>query len=177
MQRKPRLTLQLMANAPNYFTAFMKLLACNFSPNKALLPSEWQTAVLGTASALDAPYEWDVNAPVAELLPGWTQDTFQAIRTLDTDSRHLTRRQRLIVQLVKEVASSNRASDQTMADMQTCFTPAEILEVFYVHGIYGMLAKTMNSCHIDFDEPIEGLSAMLAQTFAHDIERERTAHR
>ena len=151
----------------------MKLLACNFSPSKALLPSEWQTVVLSTSVALNAPYEWDVNAPVAQLLPGWTPERFQAIRTHQSSSPSLTHRQRLILDFVFEIANRDKVGQGRMKELQDHFTNEEVMEIFIVHGIYATLARTMNSCQIDLDQEIPGLNQMLAKSFAKDIERER----
>lgn len=164
--------LQLLANAPNYYSAFMSLLARCFSETKALSPIEWQVTVLSTSVLLNAPYEWDINAPLAKLLPGWTNEKFEAIKRVDSQSEGLSIREQLILGMIKDLATSDRVNASTMQQLLFHFTNEEVMEIFFVHGIYSFLARTMNSCEIDYDEPIPDLESLLAERFAADIQRE-----
>ncbi len=79
----------------------MTLLSSSWSENRKILPSEWQTTVLRTAATLDAPYEWDVNEPVARVL-GLTDEQFAALRNPKEPLPEslFTPRQRLIARIV-----------------------------------------------------------------------------
>ncbi|KAA8642720.1 hypothetical protein EYZ11_011147 [Aspergillus tanneri] len=59
---------KLVANAPTFFPTFVKLLSRAWWPQRSLRSKDWQLVVLCTASLLNAPYEWDVNEPVARVL-------------------------------------------------------------------------------------------------------------
>ena len=151
----------------------MQLLSCGFSPAKALAPSDWQLTILLTAAVLDAPYEWDVNEPVAKLL-GFSDRKLELIRQVDLSSHEeFSDRQRLVGKLVMEMAKSDRASAKTVEAVKAAFGVEATMELFMVHGTYSMLARTMNSCRIDYDERIPGLSTMLKKTFTKDLERQR----
>lgn len=168
-----RNVFKLLANSPNYFPQFMAFLARNFVPTKALRPSEWQITVLLTSVHLDCPYEWDVNYPVASLLPSMQAPKFEAIRKLNVrESALFNQREKAISRLVGEIAKGEKATLDTMKEMKELFTDEEIMEIFMIHGTYAMIARMMNSCQIGFDEPIEGLEGMLREGLKGDLERE-----
>ncbi|KAK2682194.1 AhpD-like [Fusarium oxysporum f. sp. vasinfectum] len=150
-----------------------KLLA---NSNVKILPSEWQTTVLRTAATLDAPYEWDVNEPVARVL-GLTEEQFAALRNPKEPLPEslFTPRQRLIARIVEELSRQPRVSKDVMDEALKAFSHEEITEIFFLNGIYGFLARFMNSARIDFDEPIPGLLDILRKYNASAIEREEQA--
>ncbi|KAH7182097.1 AhpD-like protein [Fusarium sp. MPI-SDFR-AT-0072] len=156
---------KLLANSNVFFKPFMTLLSSSWSENRKILPSEWQTTVLRTAATLDAPYEWDVNEPVARVL-GLTEEQFSALRNPKEPLPEslFTPRQRLIARIVEELSRQPRT-----------FSHEEITEIFFLNGIYGFLARFMNSARIDFDEPIPGLLDILRKYNASAIEREKQA--
>ena len=151
----------------------MKLLGCAWSEQNALRSSDWQLIVLRTASLLDAPYEWEVNEPVARIF-GYGDDKLQLIRTGDLSSRELFKdRQRLLNEMVEQLVKNNKVSKATMAHATSVFGNNGTMEVLLTHGIYALLAKTMQSACIDFDPPIVGLEEQLRKFNAAAIEKER----
>ncbi|KAB8342788.1 hypothetical protein FH972_022386 [Carpinus fangiana] len=168
---------KLLANSPTFMPKFMQLLGACFSPEKSIPPADWQLAVLLTSRILDAPYEWDVNWPVAAILP-----SFQPVDTIKplilardlSNTALFTDRQRLIADFCEQVhGPQNRVSEKTMLAMRDGGIDAsQITELFLITGIYGTLARFMTSANIDFDEPIPGLEDMLRKTFQKDIERD-----
>ncbi|KAF5684678.1 hypothetical protein FDENT_6605 [Fusarium denticulatum] len=165
---------KLLANSNVFFKPFMTLLSSSWSENRKILPSEWQTTVLRTAATLDAPYEWDVNEPVARVL-GLTDEQFEALRNPEEPLPEslFTPRQRLIARIVEELSRQPRVSKDVMNEALEAFSHEEITEIFFLNGIYGFLARFMNSARIDFDEPIPGLLDILAKYNASAIEREK----
>ncbi|PHH92660.1 hypothetical protein CDD83_6264 [Cordyceps sp. RAO-2017] len=170
-----RNVFKLLANGTVSFKAFMALLSSMWHEDRKTRPTEWQTAVLRTAATLDCPYEWDVNEPVARVF-GFTEEHLAALRNTEEQLPEalFTPRQRLVGRMVGELSGSNRVSLQTMAEAKATFTDEEVMEIFYTHGVYEFLAKMMNSCRIDFDEPIPGLSDILRKYNAKAIEREQS---
>jgi alkylhydroperoxidase family enzyme len=165
---------KLLANSNVFFKPFMTLLSSSWSEDRKILSSEWQVTVLRTAATLDAPYEWDVNEPVA-LVFGFTEEQLIALRNprepLPEDL--FTVRQRLIARIVEELAQHTRVSKDLMSEATEVFSHEEITEIFFLNGIYGFLARFMNSARIDFDEPIPGLLDILSKYNAKAIEREK----
>ncbi|SPJ78526.1 uncharacterized protein FTOL_06915 [Fusarium torulosum] len=165
---------KLLANSNVFFKPFMALLSSSWSENRKILSSEWQVTVLRTAATLDAPYEWDVNEPVARVF-GFTEEQLNALRNprepLPEDL--FTVRQRLIARIVEDLAQHPRVSKNLMSEAVEAFSHEEITEIFFLNGIYGFLARFMNSARIDFDEPIPDLLDILSKYNAKAIEREK----
>lgn len=150
----------------------MKLLTCAWSPNRSLRSTDWQLVVLRTASLLDAPYEWDVNEPVARVF-GFTDAHLACLRSGDLSSTELfTDRQRLISAIVEELCLKNRVNTELVEKAKAVLGVEALMDLFYTQGIYAFLARTMNSCLIDFDPPIPGLEEQLRKYNAAIIEKE-----
>lgn len=151
----------------------MALLGTMWHADRKIKSSEWQTTVLRTAATLDAPYEWDVNEPVARIF-GFTQAHLDALRDADTPlpAALFTERQQAIGALIADIGKGSTTSDETMAILKKNFNDEEIMELMYTHGVYAFLARMMNSCRIDYDPEIPGLEGMLRQFNAKAIEKE-----
>ncbi|KAE8401654.1 hypothetical protein BDV37DRAFT_254490 [Aspergillus pseudonomiae] len=155
----------------------MKLLTCAWSPQRSLRSKDWQLVVLRTASLLDAPYEWDVNEPVARVF-GYTDAHLAGLRSGDLSSTELfSDRQRLISAVVEDLCLRNRVNQDTVLKAKQVLGDEALMDLFYTQAIYAFLARTMNSCLIDFDAPIPGLEDMLRQYNAAIIERESASSR
>lgn len=152
----------------------MALLTTMWAKDRKIRSTEWQLAVLRTAATLDAPYEWDVNEPVAKIF-GMTDAHFAALRDVKNPLPEslFTERQRLIGQFIDQLSSKNKVDLKTMEALKTKFSDEEIMELFYTHGVYSLLARMMNSCRIDYDAPIPGLEDMLRKYNAAAIEKEK----
>ena len=151
----------------------MKLLSCAWSENRTIRSTDWQLIVLRTASLLDAPYEWDVNEPVARIY-GFDDDKLPLIRKGDLSSPELfTDRQRLLGDMVEQLVKQNKVSRATMLRAKEVFGDAGVMEVLLTQGIYALLAKTMESAQIDYDAQIPGLEDQLRKFNAAAIEKEK----
>lgn len=151
----------------------MKLLSCAWSPQRSLRSRDWQLTVLRTASILDAPYEWDVNEPVARVF-GFSDEQFALIRRGDFSSKELfTDRQRVIARVVEDLCLQTKVDETVVLEAKKVLGDEALMDLFYTQGIYAFLARTMNSCKIDFDEPIPGLVEMLRKYNAATIEKEQ----
>ena len=165
---------KLLANSTVSLKPFMTLLSTMWHEDRNIRPSEWQTAVLRTAATLDAPYEWDVNEPVARVF-GFTEEQFAALRNTGTPlpGQLFSTRQCLVSRIIEELSRNNKVCSSTMVEAKTVFSDEEIMEIFYTHGVYSFLARMMNSCRIDFDEPIPGLLEMLRKYNSKAIAKEQ----
>ena len=152
----------------------MALLTTMWAKDRKIRSTEWQLAVLRTAATLDAPYEWDVNEPVARVF-GFSDAQLAAVRDIASNlpEELFTERQRLIAHFIDQLSRENKVDTETMKRMQSLFSSEEIMELFYTHGVYSFLARMMNSCHIDFDPPIPGLEDILRKYNAEAIEKEK----
>ena len=156
------------------FPPFMKLLASCWSIENSIRPSDWQLAVLRTASLKNCPYEWFVNEPVAKLLD-FDEPRLALIRRGDLSSTTLfTDRQRSLSALIDEVHHRDTASKETVMMAKEVFGDRGLMELMFIHGVYTMIAVMMKSCRIDFDTDIPGLDEMLRKVNAKAIEKEHS---
>ncbi|KAK1988892.1 AhpD-like protein [Colletotrichum cereale] len=164
---------KLLANSNVFFKPFMTLLSSAWNEDRKIHSTEWQLAVLRTAATLDAPYEWDVNEPVARVF-GISEEQFAAIRKVDEPLPEslFTLRQRIVARIVTALGREAKVDKDTILEAKAIFSDEEITEIFFIQGIYGFLAKFMNSVRIDFDEPIPGLLEVLQKYNAKAIEKE-----
>ncbi|KAB5560111.1 AhpD-like protein [Coniochaeta sp. 2T2.1] len=170
-----RNVFKLLANGTVSFKPFMALLTTMWSKDRKIRSTEWQLAVLRTAATLDAPYEWDVNEPVARVF-GMSEEQFAAIRNTergDLPADLFTERQRLVGRFIDQLSGKNRVDVDLMTEVKGKFGDEEIMELFYTHGVYSLLARMMNSCRIDYDPPIPGLEDTLRKYNADAIEKEK----
>lgn len=166
--------LKVLANAESFFPSFMKTLSCAWSDKRTIRSSDWQLIVLRTASLLNAPYEWDVNEPVARIL-GFDDEKLGFIRAGNLTSTTLfTDRQRLLNEVVEQLVRENKVCEGTMRRAKEVFGDSGTMEVMLTQGLYAVLARTMESACIDFDPPIPGLEEQLREYNAAAIEKEKT---
>lgn len=166
--------MQLLANAPTFFTPFMKLLLTVWGQDKGIRSTDWQVIVLRTASLLDAPYVWAVNEPAARIF-GFGDTKLQYLRSGDLSSKELfTDQQRLVSQMVDEMVRRDKVTEPTMMKAKEILGDDGTMEVMITHGVYALLAKVMNSAKIDYDPPIPGLEEILTKYSANAIETENS---
>ncbi|KAF6815311.1 hypothetical protein CSOJ01_03574 [Colletotrichum sojae] len=165
---------KLLANSNVFFKPFMTLLSSAWNENRKIRSTDWQLIVLRTAATLDAPYEWDVNEPVARIF-GFTDEHFVALRKADEPlpAGLFTPRQRLLAGIVEKLGRQNKVDVETIVEAKKTFSDEELTEIFFVQSIYSFLARFMNSARIDFDEPIPGLEDILRKYNAKAIEKEK----
>lgn len=166
---------KLLANAPAMMPAFMKLLSTCWSEERTIRSKEWQIAVLRTAWLNNAPYEWDVNEPVAACF-GLEDDDFRAIREGDFESgsrkARFNDRQRIVLVMINELEACKEVKDLTLTKAVQLIGESGVMEVLMIHGVYSLLARVMKSCKIDFDNEIPGLAEKLRAFNARRIQME-----
>lgn len=152
----------------------MKTLSCAWSDKTTIRSSDWQLIVLRTASLLNAPYEWDVNEPVARIF-GFDDEKLAFVRAGNLTSPTLfTDRQRLLNEIVEQLVRENKVSEKTMGHAKSVFGDSGIMEVMITQGLYALLARAMESACVDFDPPIPGLEDQLRKYNAAAIEKEKS---
>ena len=123
---------------------------------------------------MNAPYEWDVNEPVARVF-GINDEKLALVRKGDLSSPHLfTNRHRLVGEMMEQLVHQNKVAENTMRRAKEVFGDTGAMELLMIHGIYCLLAKTMQSVEIDYDPPIPGLLDQLKRYNAGAIEKEKS---
>ncbi|KAK4141487.1 AhpD-like protein [Dichotomopilus funicola] len=166
---------KILGHSTVNFPPFMKLLTSQWHANRTLRSSDWQTAVLRTAAILDAPYEWEVNEPVARIFD-FSDEQLAALKNphMELPEALFSLRRRLIARAIEELSGAeNRITPETLERVKGVLNTEEILELLYMHGVYSFLARVMKTVNIDSDGPIPGLEGSLRKYNATAIEKER----
>lgn len=166
---------KLLANAECFFDSFMKLLSCCWGADRTIRSSEWQLIVLRTAASLDAPYEWDVNEPLARLLSFDTDEKVDFVRAGNLSNQSFfTNRHRFINEMMYQLVQNDTVDKHTVLEEKKIFGDAGVVEIIIIHGIYALLAKLMRNAIIDFDPRIPDLKATLKNFNAPEIEQKKS---
>lgn len=165
---------KLLANSGVFFEPVMKTTSASWSPDRTIRSSEWQVAVLRTASLFDCPYEWQVNEPLARLFGFDTDIMLLALRSGDlSDPDAFSDRHRLVARMVHELFHSRMLTEGTTAEAVGVFGAEGVTEIINIHGIYAHLALVLKTADIHSDPPVPNLEETLKQFNAAAIEKEK----
>ena len=129
---------------------------------------DWQLIVLRVASSLKCEYEWEVNAPVAEVhgMPAEVMSQVAkceeiSLQDANGDGNVFSDRQRRILKFVDEQLATYTNKKETIEALLEFLSPAELVEAVYVLGFYVMIARLVKAVGIDSDGEIAGLEDMI----------------
>jgi alkylhydroperoxidase family enzyme len=113
-----------------------------------------ELAILRVAQLSPARYEWVQHVPIAAST-GATQEQIAALDRGDVEAACFLADEKLVLRFTTELIEGVKASDRTFADLAARFSPREIVELIFAVGFYMMLARLMETTHIDI-EPAAG---------------------
>ncbi|KAK3291719.1 AhpD-like protein [Chaetomium fimeti] len=165
----------LLGHSHGSFPRLMSVYANFFDGTRRILPLlDWQLVVLRISAALDAEYEWDVNAPVARI-NGMPEEKFAALKRSAgggaealAEEAVFTERDRAILQLVDEQLVTYTNTEETVKKAKTLMTVEELVEVYIVLGVYALIARITKGLRIDLDGEIPGLEDHLKTVVTRD---------
>lgn len=157
----------LLGHSHGGFPRLMGVYANFFDGERRILPLlDWQLIVLRISAALDAEYEWDVNAPVARI-HGMPEAKLEALRRTVHDTVAVaeeplfSQRDRAILNLVDEQLTSYTNTEVTVAEAKKVLSVEELVECYIVLGVYVLIARITKALKIDLDGEIPGLEESL----------------
>ena len=165
----------LLGHSHGSFPRLMSVYANFFDGTRRILPLlDWQLVVLRISAALDAEYEWDVNAPVARI-NGMPEEKFEALKRsagggADALAKEpiFTERDRAILQLVDEQLATYTNTEETVQKAKKLLTVEELVEVYIVLGVYALIARITKGLRIDLDGEILVLEEHLNKVVKRD---------
>lgn len=108
-----------------------------------------EAVILRVGQLCRSDYEWHQHASVARAV-GMDQATLDAIADCRFDQ--LDPKQQVALKVAEEIHRDNSASEATMAEVITLFTPREIVELCLVTGYYIMTAGYLRSLDIEIED-------------------------
>ena len=114
-----------------------------------------ELAVLRTAAALGADYEWGNHVPGARAA-GLTDDEIRALRSGDLSG--FSRTDEIAIRFAEAV--ENRTVDDALwAEASQTFTPVELHDLAMVTTFYGLASRFVLAIDVPMDEGVQGLEA------------------
>jgi 4-carboxymuconolactone decarboxylase len=132
---------QIWLNAPE-LGHLAQALGAHVRFKTSLSPRLSETAILATAQIWKAQYEWHAHAPMAEksgVSPATVKD-IQAGR----EPKRAAKDERAIVDFVRELYKSRRASERTYQRVHSFLGDAGMVELVGICGYYAMISMTLN---------------------------------
>ncbi|KAF4547721.1 Hypothetical protein D9617_37g012470 [Elsinoe fawcettii] len=158
----------LLGHSHGSFPRLMGVYANFFDGRRRILPLlDWQLIVLRISAVLHAQYEWEVNAPVAQI-NGMPDAKLQAIRAVPAgagvdEEPSLSERDKVILHLVDEQLASYNNAERTVQTAKALMSVEELVETYVVLGVYVLIARITKALKIDMDGDIPGLEEHLKQ--------------
>ena len=109
-----------------------------------------ELAIIRVGELAGSAYELAAHRRIG-LGTGLTQAQIDDIAAWE-ESANFSERERTVLKYTDELAQNIRASEQTFADLQSCFNPRDIVELTVAIGYYGMVARTLESLDVDPEE-------------------------
>jgi alkylhydroperoxidase family enzyme len=132
----------LLVMAHNSLTALLR-------PGRILNPQLRELAILRTAIVGESRFEYSQHMKVARMV-GIAEEKLQAIKGWTT-SDLFTPVERAVMAATDELLSRNRVEDETFAALQSHLSDPEILELFYVIGLWRMHGLIVRALHLEYD--------------------------
>lgn len=139
---------RMMSHAEDVMQAYSRL-GTALLLKGALDPVLREAVILRIGQLCRSDYEWHQHASVARAV-GMDQPTLDAIADRRFDQ--LDHKQQVALRVAEEIHKDNAASEATMGEAMTLFTPREIVELCLVSGYYIMTAGYLRSLEIEIED-------------------------
>lgn len=132
---------QIWLNAPE-LGHLAQALGAHVRFKTTLSPRLSETAILATAQFWKAQYEWHAHAPMAEKA-GIKPQTIKEIQS-GREPKSAPNDERAIIDFVRELYRTRRASDRTYKRVHSFLGDAGIVELVGICGYYALISMTLN---------------------------------
>lgn len=114
------------------------------------LPAELrELAILRTGIVGDSKFEYSQHLKVARMV-GVSADKLAAIKSWAL-SEKFTPADRAVMQVTDEIVGRNLVEDESFAMLKQHLDDAQIMELFYVIGLWRMHGMIVRALHLEFD--------------------------
>lgn len=125
--------------------SLMKLM----QPGRKLPPKLRELAIIRTGIVGDSRFEYSQHLKVARMV-GVTEDKLAAIKSWPTGDK-FTAAERAVMQAADELVGRNLVEDETFAALKSHLPDEQIMELFYVIGLWRMHGMIVRALHLEFD--------------------------
>ncbi|HVA77919.1 MAG TPA: carboxymuconolactone decarboxylase family protein [Candidatus Binataceae bacterium] len=132
----------LLFQARNSLMALMQ-------PGRKLPAKLRELAILRTGIVGDSRFEYSQHLKVARMV-GVAADKLAAIKSWAL-SDQFTPAERAVMQVTDEIVGRNLVEDESFAALKLHLDDAQIMELFYVIGLWRMHGMIVRALHLEFD--------------------------
>jgi alkylhydroperoxidase family enzyme len=132
----------LLFQARNSLMALMQ-------PGRKLPAKLRELAIVRTGIVGDSRFEFSQHLKVARMV-GVSEDKLAAIKGWAT-SGLFTDAERAVMQATDEIVGRNLVEDETFAALKTHLADEQIMELFYVIGLWRMHGMIVRALHLEYD--------------------------
>ena len=145
--------LRVLANAPDVFTGWTQMVDELFD-SPTFTPRTREVVVLRVARLQDSRYELSQHIGIARDA-GLSEAQISAIvETEDFDAAGFTDTERMLLDVVTELCSTHRLSDQSFANAHAVLGDEALTELLMLVSCYYGLALVLNAVDVDVDNEI-----------------------
>ena len=153
LDRLPPLNIfRMLAHAETAYRPYLRFGGALLSDLK-LDPLVRELAILRTAQAIGAEYEWVQHVPIAKAV-GMTDAQLLALELEDDTADAFDKRQCVVLRFTQAVVREPRPGDELFGELREQLSDREIVELLLVVGSYTMLGRLMTALDLDVDGPL-----------------------
>jgi alkylhydroperoxidase family enzyme len=119
-------------------------------PGRALAARYRELAIIRTGIVGDSRFEYSQHLKVARMV-GVPDDQLAAIKSWTTSDK-FDPVERAVMAATDEIVGRNLVEDATFAALKNHFSDAQILELFYVIGLWRMHGMIVRALHLEYDD-------------------------
>ena len=137
------------ALVPDLLTQARSSLMALLQPGRALAARYRELAIIRTGIVGDSRFEYSQHLKVARMV-GLPDDQLAAIKGWTTSDK-FDPAERALMAATDELVGRNLVEDATFAELKRHFSDAQILELFYVIGLWRMHGMIVRALHLEYD--------------------------
>jgi alkylhydroperoxidase family enzyme len=118
-------------------------------PGRALAARYRELAIIRTGIVGDSRFEYSQHLKVARMV-GVPDDQLATIKGWTTSDK-FDPAERAVMAATDEIVGRNLVEDATFAELKRHFSDAQILELFYVIGLWRMHGMIVRALHLEYD--------------------------
>ncbi len=137
------------ALVPDLLFQARNTLGALMAPGRKLPAALRELAILRTGIVGDSRFEYSQHLKVARMV-GVAEEKLQAIKGWSSSDK-FTPAERAVMQATDELVGRNLVEDETFAELKRHLPDEQILELFYVIGLWRMHGMIVRALHLEYD--------------------------
>jgi len=124
-------------------------LMASMQPGRKLPPKLRELAILRTGIVGDSRFEYSQHLKVARMI-GIPEEKLAAIKSWAVSDK-FTHIERAVMQATDEIVGRNLVEDETFTVLKSHLSDEQIMELFYVIGLWRMHGMIVRALHLEYD--------------------------